>query len=51
MATTKKTDNGEFPSDLAVKDSALSLMCFGSDPWPWNFCMQKKKKTDNKKYQ
>ena len=27
-----------------VKNSASSLLWRGFDPWPWNFCMAKKKK-------
>ena len=30
----------EFPSGLAVKDLALSLLWHGLDPWPRNFHMQ-----------
>ena len=26
-----------------VKNSASSLLWRGFDPWPWNFCMAKKK--------
>ena len=29
----------DFPCGLAVKDSALSLLWLGFDPWPGNFCM------------
>ena len=40
----------EFPGGLAVKDSALSLLWLGFNPWSTNFCMlrvrSKKKKID-----
>ena len=50
----------EFPSDLVVKDPALSLLWLGSplwrgfNPWPRNFCMlqsmaKRKKETKRKK--
>ena len=29
----------EFPGGLAVKDTALSMLWHGFDPWPRNFCM------------
>ena len=37
---------------MMVKDSALSLLWLGFDPWPGNFCMlqaqpKKKKKEEN----
>ena len=37
----------EFSDGLKVKDSTLSLLCLGFNPWPRNFCMPwcgKKKK-------
>ena len=42
----------EFHGGLVVKDSALSLLWLGLDPWPRNFCMlwvQPKKKKKKKK--
>ena len=35
----RKDQNSEFPGGLVVKDSALSLLWLGFDPWPENFCM------------
>ena len=29
----------EIPGGLVVKDSGLSLLWHGFDPWPWNFHM------------
>ena len=29
----------EFPGGMVVKDSALSLLWLGFDPWTGNFCM------------
>ena len=35
----KKRRHREFPCGLAVKESILSLLWFGFDPWPKNFPM------------
>ena len=46
------TDAKEFPGGLAVKDSVLSLLWVGFDPWPRNFCtpwVQQSKQTKDAK--
>ena len=39
----QKDMHQEFAGSLSVKDSALSLLWLGLDPWPENFCMLQKK--------
>ena len=48
--SSKDTASEEFPGGLVVKDSVLSLLWLGLDPWPGNFCMlQVQLKKKNKK--
>ena len=39
MGEKKRKAGQEFPGGLAIKDSALSLLWLGFNPWPGNFCM------------
>ena len=49
-----RNHNREFPGGLEVKDLALSLLClksllrYGSDAWPGNFSIKKKKNKGRK---
>ena len=41
----------EFPGGLVVKDSALSLLWLGFDPWPGTFCITQLQPKNNFKTQ